>query len=143
MIDKDHDNKYTINVLTIRSFTTVRTLLYSYKLCSIHFNVLVFIEFFTAKSVFIQEICMWIINSLDFYKNAVMDHILVAHVESVLRSCNLSEFKFSLGILYFSSISIKKLEYVDPVHGQKQHLWVSYIYNSLYIMWEFLRGYLH
>jgi len=77
---------------------------------------------------------MWIINFLDFCKIAVKDHILGAHVQSVLRSCNLSEFKFSLGILHFSSISIKKLEYVDPVHGQKQHLRVLCIYNSLYIM---------
>jgi len=122
MIDKHHDNKYTINVLTICRFTTVRTLVYSYKLCTIHFNVLVFIAFFTAKSVLNQEICMWIINYLDFCKIAVKDRILVAHVGSVLRSCNLSKFKLSLGILYFSSVSIKKLEYVDPVHGQKQHL---------------------
>lgn len=84
--------------------------------------MLVFIAFFTAKSVLIQEICMRITNSLDFCTIAVKDHTLGSHVESVLRSCNLSEFKFSLGILYFSSISIKKLEYVDPVHGQKQHL---------------------
>lgn len=65
---------------------------------------------------------MWTINTLDFCKIAVKDHIFGAHVRSVLRSCNLSEFEFSLGILYFSSVSIKKLEYVDPVHGQKQHL---------------------
>lgn len=65
---------------------------------------------------------MWIINSLDFCKIVVKDDILGAHVESELRSCNLSEFKSSLGILYFAFISIKKLEFVDPVHGQKQHL---------------------
>jgi len=75
------------------------------------------LHFFTAKSVLNQEICMWTINSLDFCKIAVKDHILGAHVESVLRSCNLSEFEFSLGILYFSSVSVKKLEYVDPVHA--------------------------
>lgn len=57
MIGKDHDNKYIINVMTICRFTTVRTLLYSHKLCTIQFKVLVFIAFFTAKSVLNQEIC--------------------------------------------------------------------------------------
>ena len=57
MIDKDHDNKYRITVVTICRLTTVRTLLYSYKLCTVHFNVLAFISFFTAKSVLNQEIC--------------------------------------------------------------------------------------
>jgi hypothetical protein len=57
MIDKDHDNKYRINIVTICRFTTVRILLYSYKLCTIHFKVLVFIAFFTAESFLNQEIC--------------------------------------------------------------------------------------